>query len=92
MTIPVFGLIHFELEAMDSNSVGSSLASTATELSGNPQKKNPLIGPGNGFARGTRKWQTYASGTYTFTLEVASDFANAVRYESVTLAPVSQDR
>jgi hypothetical protein len=61
LTIIVFGLIHFELEAMDSNSVGSSLAATATELNANPEKKNPLIGSGNGFSRGTRKWQTYAS-------------------------------
>jgi alpha-L-fucosidase len=33
-----------------------------------------------------------ASGTYTFTLEVASDFRNAVRYRSVMLIPVSQDK
>ena len=61
LTIIVFGLLHFELAAMDSKSMGSSLAATATELSGNPQQKNPLRGPRNGFAKGTRKWQTYAS-------------------------------
>ena len=61
LTITVCCLIHLELEAMDSKSVGSSLATTATELNGNPEKKNQLIRPGNGFSRGTRKWQTYAS-------------------------------
>jgi hypothetical protein len=61
LTIIVFGLVHFELDAMDSKSVGSTPAATATELSGNPQQKNPLRGPRNGFAKGTRKWQTYAS-------------------------------
>ena len=61
LTITVCCLIHLELEAMDSKSVGSSLATTATGLNGNPEKKNQLIRPGNGFARGTRKWQTYAS-------------------------------
>ena len=32
--------------------------------------------------------QIDAPGTYTFTLEVASDFRNASRYRSVTLVPV----
>jgi len=35
--------------------------------------------------------QIDASGTYTFTLEVASDFRNASRYRSVTLVPVQDD-
>mgnify|MGYP001826189904 CR=1 FL=1 len=61
LTIIVFGLVHLELDAMDSKSVGSSPVSTATELSGNPQENDPLRGPRNGFAKGTRKWQTYAS-------------------------------
>jgi len=56
-----FGLVHIELEAKDSKSVGSGLSTAATELNGNPEKKNPLIEQTNGFARGTRKWQTYAS-------------------------------
>jgi hypothetical protein len=56
-----FCLVHFELEAKDSESVASSLATSATELNGSPEKKNPLIRRANGFSRGTRKWQTYAS-------------------------------
>jgi len=31
-------------------------------------------------------------GTYTFTLEVASDFNSAPRYRAVTLVPVGQDK
>ena len=61
LTIVVFCLVHFELEALDSKSVGSSLATAATELNRNPEKKNPLKARGNDFSRGTRKWQTYAS-------------------------------
>jgi len=36
--------------------------------------------------------QIDAPGTYTFTLEVASDFRNAPRYRSVMLVPVTQDK
>jgi hypothetical protein len=46
---------------LDSDLVDSSLATTATELNGNPDKKNSLKGRENDFSRGTRKWQTYAS-------------------------------
>jgi hypothetical protein len=38
------------------------------------------------------KVQIDSPGTYTFTLEVASDFSNAPRYGSVTLVPVSQEK
>ena len=37
------------------------------------------------------KIQIDTPGTYTFTLEVASDFNNAPRYGSVTLVPVSSE-
>ena len=60
-TIIFFGLVHIELEAKDSKSVGSDFATAAPELTGNPKKKNPSIEQTNGFSRGTRKWQTYAS-------------------------------
>ena len=36
--------------------------------------------------------QIESLGTYTFTLEVASDFRNAPRYRAVTLVPVGQDK
>jgi hypothetical protein len=61
VTIIFFCLVHFELEALDSDLVDSSPATAATELNGNPEKKNPLKGRGIDFSRGTRKWQTYAS-------------------------------
>ncbi len=56
-----FCLIHLELEAMDSEPVGSSLATTATEVNGISEKQKHLTGARNAFSRGTRKWQTYAS-------------------------------
>ena len=61
VTIIFFCLVHFELEALDSDLVDSSPATAATELNGNPDKKNSLKGRENDFSRGTRKWQTYAS-------------------------------
>jgi hypothetical protein len=45
---------------MDSKPVGSGLAASTPELSANSEKKNHLIGPKNGFSKGTRKWQSYA--------------------------------
>ena len=42
--------------------------------------------------RGFGTVQIDSPGTYTFTLEVASDLRNASRYRSVTLVPVSQDK
>ena len=56
-----FGLVHFELEAKDSKSAGSGLATTATNLTVNSATQNPVKEQANGFSRGTRKWQTYAS-------------------------------
>ncbi len=61
LTVVILCLVHFEVEALDSKSVGKGLATAATELNGNPEKKNPLKDRGNDFSRGNRKWQTYAS-------------------------------
>ena len=60
-TIIFFGLVRFELEANDSTLADNSLATTTTELNGNPEKTNPLKDRANGFSKGSRKWQTYAS-------------------------------
>ena len=61
LIITGFCLIHFELEAMDSNSVGGRPSANTTLLNGNPERKNQSIGPRNDFSRGSRKLQTYAS-------------------------------
>ena len=61
LMIIAFCLVHFELEASDLTSAGKCLPTSATELDENPEKIKSLKGLRNGFTRGTRKWQTYAS-------------------------------
>jgi hypothetical protein len=55
------GLFHLELEAKESNSVGSSRATAATELKADPKDENRLTDHANGLSKGTHTWQTYAS-------------------------------
>ena len=61
LTIVAFCLFHFASEAADTGAKSTDVVSPATNLTENSLTKNPVREQANGFSRGTRKWQTYAS-------------------------------